>query len=138
MDALENQLKEARFLAEEADKKYDEVQLKTNLSSTILSNNNNNNNNSNSNSNSNISSKSESYVASDLGGTTNTNNNASRTIATVAAVGEETSSTLSSTSAHEHNNNPTNDTWFSDDFFANFDLIILFGNVVMGLPPITP
>lgn len=27
MDALENQLKEARFLAEEADKKYDEVQL---------------------------------------------------------------------------------------------------------------
>lgn len=25
MDALENQLKEARFLAEEADKKYDEV-----------------------------------------------------------------------------------------------------------------
>jgi len=26
MDALENQLKEARFLAEEADKKYDEVQ----------------------------------------------------------------------------------------------------------------
>jgi len=28
MDALENQLKEARFLAEEADKKYDEVQDK--------------------------------------------------------------------------------------------------------------
>lgn len=27
MDALENQLKEARFLAEEADKKYDEVLL---------------------------------------------------------------------------------------------------------------
>jgi hypothetical protein len=27
MDALENQLKEARFLAEEADKKYDEVQF---------------------------------------------------------------------------------------------------------------
>ena len=27
MDALENQLKEARFLAEEADKKYDEVQI---------------------------------------------------------------------------------------------------------------
>lgn len=27
MDALENQLKEARFLAEEADKKYDEVKL---------------------------------------------------------------------------------------------------------------
>lgn len=26
MDALENQLKEARFLAEEADKKYDEVE----------------------------------------------------------------------------------------------------------------
>jgi hypothetical protein len=26
MDALENQLKEARFMAEEADKKYDEVQ----------------------------------------------------------------------------------------------------------------
>ena len=25
MDALENQLKEARFLAEEADRKYDEV-----------------------------------------------------------------------------------------------------------------
>ena len=29
MDALENQLKEARFLAEEADKKYDEVLQKT-------------------------------------------------------------------------------------------------------------
>ena len=29
MDALENQLKEARFLAEEADKKYDEVQPKS-------------------------------------------------------------------------------------------------------------
>lgn len=29
MDALENQLKEARFLAEEADKKYDEVPLPT-------------------------------------------------------------------------------------------------------------
>lgn len=28
MDALENQLKEARFLAEEADKKYDEVLLR--------------------------------------------------------------------------------------------------------------
>ncbi|KPJ03111.1 Tropomyosin [Papilio xuthus] len=28
MDALENQLKEARFLAEEADKKYDEVARK--------------------------------------------------------------------------------------------------------------
>lgn len=27
MDALENQLKEARFLAEEADKKYDEVAM---------------------------------------------------------------------------------------------------------------
>lgn len=27
MDALENQLKEARFLAEEADKKYDEVSI---------------------------------------------------------------------------------------------------------------
>lgn len=27
MDALENQLKEARFLAEEADRKYDEVNL---------------------------------------------------------------------------------------------------------------
>jgi len=27
MDALENQLKEARFLAEEADKKYDEVRV---------------------------------------------------------------------------------------------------------------
>lgn len=27
MDALENQLKEARFLAEEADKKYDEVYI---------------------------------------------------------------------------------------------------------------
>jgi tropomyosin-1 len=26
MEALENQLKEARFLAEEADRKYDEVQ----------------------------------------------------------------------------------------------------------------
>lgn len=29
MDALENQLKEARFLAEEADKKYDEVNSDT-------------------------------------------------------------------------------------------------------------
>lgn len=29
MDALENQLKEARFLAEEADKKYDEVNLQS-------------------------------------------------------------------------------------------------------------
>ena len=29
MDALENQLKEARFLAEEADKKYDEVREPT-------------------------------------------------------------------------------------------------------------
>jgi len=47
MDALENQLKEARFLAEEADKKYDEVQLKTNLSSIKLSNNNNNSNSNN-------------------------------------------------------------------------------------------
>lgn len=28
MDALENQLKEARFLAEEADRKYDEVKQK--------------------------------------------------------------------------------------------------------------
>lgn len=33
MDALENQLKEARFLAEEADKKYDEVQTKTTFNS---------------------------------------------------------------------------------------------------------
>ncbi|KAI9577198.1 hypothetical protein GQX74_005732 [Glossina fuscipes] len=31
MDALENQLKEARFLAEEADKKYDEVQINKNI-----------------------------------------------------------------------------------------------------------
>nr|XP_018918051.1 PREDICTED: tropomyosin-2 isoform X5 [Bemisia tabaci] len=31
MDALENQLKEARFLAEEADKKYDEVSSKFNM-----------------------------------------------------------------------------------------------------------
>lgn len=31
MDALENQLKEARFLAEEADKKYDEVQLRNRI-----------------------------------------------------------------------------------------------------------
>lgn len=31
MDALENQLKEARFLAEEADKKYDEVQNMDNI-----------------------------------------------------------------------------------------------------------
>lgn len=29
MDALENQLKEARFLAEEADRKYDEVRQKS-------------------------------------------------------------------------------------------------------------
>ena len=27
MEALENQLKEARFLAEEADRKYDEVEM---------------------------------------------------------------------------------------------------------------
>ncbi|XP_020813433.1 putative uncharacterized protein DDB_G0277255 isoform X4 [Drosophila serrata] len=94
MDALENQLKEARFLAEEADKKYDEVQLKTNLSSTMISNNNNNSNNSN-----NIS-KSELCNA-------NANNNASRTIATV---GEETSTLSSTTTSPEHNNNPNNDT----------------------------
>lgn len=31
MDALENQLKEARFLAEEADKKYDEVHINTTI-----------------------------------------------------------------------------------------------------------
>lgn len=56
MDALENQLKEARFLAEEADKKYDEVQIITNLrnlliadascsssTNTLINNNNNNN-----------------------------------------------------------------------------------------------
>lgn len=37
MDALENQLKEARFLAEEADKKYDEVAMdKTWLLSAFL------------------------------------------------------------------------------------------------------
>ncbi|XP_037708134.1 putative uncharacterized protein DDB_G0277255 isoform X15 [Drosophila subpulchrella] len=108
MDALENQLKEARFLAEEADKKYDEVQLKTNLSSIKLSNNNNNSNSNNINTNININndiSKSELCNASAIGGTNN--NNASRTIAS-AAVGEDTS-TLSSTS-HEHNNNPNNDT----------------------------
>lgn len=35
MDALENQLKEARFLAEEADKKYDEVQINKNLLTPI-------------------------------------------------------------------------------------------------------
>lgn len=34
MDALENQLKEARFLAEEADKKYDEVPADKCLSDT--------------------------------------------------------------------------------------------------------
>lgn len=67
MDALENQLKEARFLAEEADKKYDEVQIKTNFNtlhiadascssstnnannSTITNTTNNNNNNDNAN-----------------------------------------------------------------------------------------
>lgn len=37
MDALENQLKEARFLAEEADKKYDEVQITTHLNKLLLS-----------------------------------------------------------------------------------------------------
>ena len=31
MEALENQLKDARFLAEEADRKYDEVTQKKNL-----------------------------------------------------------------------------------------------------------
>lgn len=36
MDALENQLKEARFLAEEADKKYDEVQIITNLRNLLI------------------------------------------------------------------------------------------------------
>lgn len=53
MDALENQLKEARFLAEEADKKYDEVQIKTNLKTLLIadascsSSTTNNNNNAN-------------------------------------------------------------------------------------------
>lgn len=36
MDALENQLKEARFLAEEADKKYDEVQINTTFNSLLI------------------------------------------------------------------------------------------------------
>lgn len=36
MDALENQLKEARFMAEEADKKYDEVQ-KPDITWTVFS-----------------------------------------------------------------------------------------------------
>lgn len=56
MDALENQLKEARFLAEEADKKYDEVQIITNLKNLLFadascssSTNNNINNNSDAN-----------------------------------------------------------------------------------------
>lgn len=46
MDALENQLKEARFLAEEADKKYDEVRQPSSSSSfeAGCSGNNNNNN----------------------------------------------------------------------------------------------
>ncbi|XP_072153110.1 uncharacterized protein [Bemisia tabaci] len=37
MDALENQLKEARFLAEEADKKYDEILSKFNMKEAGLS-----------------------------------------------------------------------------------------------------
>ena len=41
MDALENQLKEARFLAEEADKKYDEVCEPTSLSSAVCCDDNN-------------------------------------------------------------------------------------------------
>lgn len=85
MDALENQLKEARFLAEEADKKYDEVQLNTNLINLS-----NNNNNSNSN------------PCHPIQNPTNNNNNNANI--TAAAVGE--TSTLSSTIPHsEHNNN---------------------------------
>lgn len=41
MDALENQLKEARFLAEEADKKYDEVREPTALTRAGCSDNDN-------------------------------------------------------------------------------------------------
>lgn len=97
MDALENQLKEARFLAEEADKKYDEVQLNTNLIN--LSNNNNSNSNS------------KPCHPNQKTNTTITNNNNNNANSTAAAVGE--TSTLSSTTPHsEHNNNAhkTNDT----------------------------
>lgn len=45
MDALENQLKEARFLAEEADKKYDEVREPTTVERDGCSDNDNNDKN---------------------------------------------------------------------------------------------
>lgn len=45
MDALENQLKEARFLAEEADKKYDEVREPTTDKRDGFSDNNHDKNN---------------------------------------------------------------------------------------------
>lgn len=35
MEALENQLKEARFLAEEADRKYDEVRTSLDVETTL-------------------------------------------------------------------------------------------------------
>lgn len=92
MDALENQLKEARFLAEEADKKYDEVQLNTNLTSNISNNNNNNNSNSNSKS---------PLTTTETSNNHNNNKNALNTAADV--VGED--STLSSTSSTQNNNN---------------------------------
>lgn len=91
MDALENQLKEARFLAEEADKKYDEVQLNTNIISTLSNNNNNNNSNS----------KSPLTTTETSNNNNDNNKNALNTAA--AVVGE--ASTLSPTSSTQNNNN---------------------------------
>ena len=51
MDALENQLKEARFLAEEADKKYDEVREPTTDKRDGFSDNNHDKNNDDNNNN---------------------------------------------------------------------------------------
>lgn len=113
MDALENQLKEARFLAEEADKKYDEVQLNTNLISTISNNNNNNNSN------------------SKLPLTTTTpetsNNNNQKALNTAADVVGE-ASTLSPTSSTQNNNNnndnDNNNTWSVNWFLCQNESLI--------------
>lgn len=100
MDALENQLKEARFLAEEADKKYDEVQLNTNIIST-LSNNNNNNNNSNS--------KSPLTTTETSNNNNDNNKNALNTAA--AVVGEASTLSPTSSTQNNNNNNDNNNTW---------------------------
>lgn len=96
MDALENQLKEARFLAEEADKKYDEVQLNTNLISTISNNNNNNNSNS------------KLPLTTTTTETSNNNNNNNEKALNTAAIVVGEASTLSPTSSTQNNNKNNN------------------------------